>query len=99
AAVLRGTDDLLAKTVRRIIWTFLRTPATGIPPASLSAKSDWHPKLKANLTPLLTTLETECGLPCIAKWGYGVTSKKLTEEPLWSQDLVTSTVPLPPVRT
>ena len=99
AAVLSGTDDLLAKAVRRIIWAFLRSPATGIPPASLNAKGEWLPKLKANLAPLLTTLKTKCGLPCISKWGYGVTSKELTEEPLWSQDLATSTKPLPPVRT
>ncbi|PJO37791.1 ATP-dependent helicase [Delftia acidovorans] len=99
AAVLSDTDDLLAKAVRRIIWTFLRTPATGIPPASLNAKSDWLPKLKTNLTPLLAKLEMQCGLPCIVKWGYGVTSKALTEEPLWSQDLATSTVALPSVKT
>jgi len=99
AMVLSGTDDLLARAVRRIIWAFLRTPATGIPAASLGAKSDWLPKLKANLTPLLTTLQTKCGLPCVAKWGYGVTSKNLAEEPLWSQDLAMSTVPLPPVKT
>lgn len=99
AAVLSGDDDHQAKVLRRIIWAFLRTPATGIPPASLNAKSDWLPKLKANLTPLLTTLGAECGLPCIAKWGYRVTSKELTEEPLWSWNLATSAVPLPPVRT
>ncbi|WP_238873891.1 UvrD-helicase domain-containing protein [Achromobacter xylosoxidans] len=99
AAVLGGTDDLLAKTMRRIIWAFLRMPATGIPSASLNAKRDWLPKLKANLTPLLAKVETKCSLPCVAKWGYRVTSKELIEEPLWSQDLATSTVPLPPVRT
>lgn len=99
SAVLSGTEDLLANAVRRIIWAFLRTPATGIPLASLNARSDWLPKLKANLTPLLMTLNTKCGLPFIAKWGLRVRSTKLTEEPLWSQDLATSTVPLPPVRT
>lgn len=99
AAVLGGSNDALARAVRRIIWAFLRTPATGIPPASLNAKSDWLPKLKANLPPLFTMLEANCGLPCIAKWGYGVTSKELTEAPLWSQDLATSSVPLPAVRT
>ena len=98
-AVLSGADDYLAKAVRRIIWAFLRTPATGIPLASLSAKSSWLPQLKANLTPLLTTLETKCELPYMPKWGYVVTSKGLTEEPLWSQNLATSTVPLPPVKT
>lgn len=99
AAVLSGTDDAMARAVRRIIWAFLRTPATGIPPASLNAKSDWLPKLKANLTSLLTMLKAKCGLPCIAKWGYAATSRELTEEPLWSQDLATSTVPLPTVMT
>lgn len=99
SSVLSGTDDHLAKTVRRIIWAFLRTPATGIPLASLNAKSTWLPQLKANLTLLLTTLESKCDLPYIAKWGYGVTSKGLAEEPLWSQGLAMSTSPLPPVKT
>lgn len=99
AAVLSGTDDLRAKAVRRIIWAFLRTPTKGIPPASLKAKSDWLPKLKANLAPLLTMLETKCGLPCIAKWSSKVRSNELTDKPLMSQDLATSTMPLPPVRT
>lgn len=99
SSVLSGTEDLLANAVRRIIWAFLRTPATGIPPASLNAKSDWLPKLKANLTPLLTTLDSICGLPCIAKWSSRVRSNELTDKPLWSQDLATSTVPLPPVCT
>ena len=99
SAVLSGTEDLLANAVRRIIWAFLRTPATGIPPASLNAKSDWLPKLKANLAPLLTTLDTNCGLPYIANWSFRVRSNKLTDKPLRSQDLATSTLPLPPVST
>lgn len=99
SSVLSGTEDLLANAVRRFIWAFLRTPATGIPSASLNAKSDWLPKLKANLTSLLTTLEAKCGLPCVANWSSRVRSNELTDKPLWSQDLATSTVPLPPVRT
>lgn len=99
AAVLSGTDDLLAKAVRRIIWAFLRTPATGIPPASLNAKSVWLPQLKENLAPLLTTLETKCGLRPSTTWRNGVRSNELTDKPLWSQDLATSSVPLPPVKT
>lgn len=99
AAVLRDTDDLLARAVRRIIWVFLRTPTSGIPPALLNAKDNWLPKLKANIRPLLATLQTTCGLACNASWSYSVTSKKLADQPIWSQDLVTSAVPLPPVRT
>lgn len=99
SAVLSGTEDLLANAVRRIIWAFLRTPATGIPPASLNTKSDWLPKLKANLTPLLMTLYTKCGLPYIANWSSRVRSNELTDKPLWSHDLAMSTVPLPPVST
>lgn len=99
SAVLSGTEDLMANAVRRLIWAFLRTPATGIPSASLNAKSDWFPKLKANLTSLLTTLESKCGLPCVANWSSRVKSNELTDKPLWAQDLATSTVALPPVRT
>lgn len=99
AALLSGTDDLLAKAVRRIIWAFLRTPATGIPSASLNAKSDWLPKLKANLAQLMTTLETKCGLCPSMTWRNRVRSNELTDKPLCSQDLATSSVPLPPVKT
>lgn len=99
AEVLSGTEDVRAKAVRRIAWAFLRTHSLGIPLASLNAKSDWLPKLKANLKPLLTMLETKYGLPCIANWSSRVRSNELKEEPLWCQDLALSTVPLPPVRT
>lgn len=99
AAVLAGADDSLARSLRRAIWGFLRTPAAGIPLASLNAKSTWLPKLKVNLVQLLATLNSACGLASRANWAYRVTAKNLSDAPLWAQDLAASTVPLPAVRT
>lgn len=99
AAVLAGTDDSLAKSMRRIVWAFLRTPATGIPSASLPAKSAWLSTLKANLGQLLATIDDVCGLASNAKWTYAVTAKDLSDAPLCAKNLATSTVPLPQVRT
>lgn len=98
-AVLSGADDQFVKTIRRLIWGFLRTSATGLPISSHKAKSMWLPNLKANLDLLLSSIEGGAGLARNPNWTRSVTVKELADAPLWKQDLATLNVALPEVKT
>lgn len=54
---MRGDADV--KTLRRLMWPLIRTPATGIPRATLAARTSWLTELKKNLHEWLTLVEQE----------------------------------------
>lgn len=72
---MRGGDDM--RTLRRLVWKLIRTTATGIPLATLAAKSAWLPALKSNLKAWLTTLEAETPYQREPTWEARVKSTNL----------------------
>jgi hypothetical protein len=99
SAVLGGTAEIPASALRRLIWAFLRSPATGLPSASRKAKTDWLPALKLSLNGLLADIGVQCGLARSPNWTYAVTARLLADASLWSQDLASNNAPLPEVKT
>ena len=72
---------------------------TGLPAANRKAKTDWHPVLKSNLEALRANISGQCGLPTLLSWRHNITTKDLTNMPLWDQGLLASSAPLPRVMT
>jgi hypothetical protein len=99
SAVINGAADTSARELRRLVWAFLRSPTGGIPSAKSKAKDEWHPALKNNLEALLTDISEQCGLSCLPTWKKNVTTRGLGDAPLWEQDLLATSIPLPPIKT
>lgn len=84
---LLGSPEGDAKVLRRLIWGFLRSPATGLPEAKMSAKSKWHPFLKHRVDAFLAAVEAQTAYMRSASWTKNVTVADLTDVPLWETDL------------
>jgi AAA domain len=72
---MRGGADV--KTIRRLMWPLIRTPATGIPLATLAAKSSWLNGLKKNLNDWLALVEQETKFKREPTWNKRVTAAEL----------------------
>jgi superfamily I DNA/RNA helicase len=72
---MRG--DAHMKTMRQLIWPLIRTPATGIPLATLSARTGWLKQLKENLGAWLTLVEEKTPFKREPTWTNRVTSTEL----------------------
>ena len=70
------------KLLKKMIWTFVRNPLTGLPSGGLLAKKQWHPTLKSNITNLLTEIKKNYGYETDGRIGHIISSKKLSEEAL-----------------
>ncbi|CAJ0729140.1 MAG: ATP-dependent helicase [Ralstonia sp.] len=86
--VLTSTAEGSARQARRLLWEFLRSPAEGLPAATLQAKSTWHPQLKARVEALLEAVESQTDIARSQNWGRNLTIKDLPDKPLWETDLV-----------
>lgn len=82
-----GTD---AKLIRRIVWRFLRDSVGGLPSASLKARTQWHPKLKAHVETILSCIEGSTSQKRLPSWGNNVTTRGLLDAPLWEADLAST---------
>lgn len=83
---MRG--DAHMKTMRRLIWPLIRTPMTGIPPATLSARTGWLKKLKENLDVWLTLVEQKTPFKREPTWTNRVTTTELPKTgPLLAVDI------------
>lgn len=58
-----------ARALRREIWAFTRDPKVGLPSASLTADTQWHPQFVVNIKILLEKLQTKFGLTPAANIG------------------------------
>lgn len=72
---MRG--DAHMKTLRRLLWPLIRTPATGIPRATLSARTGWLKQLKENLNAWLTLVEQKTPFKREPTWINRVTTTEL----------------------
>lgn len=68
-----------SRTLRRLVWRLIRTPATGVPLATLAAKTDWLPQLKSNLKTWLAELEAESPFTRQPTWEARVRSTNLPD--------------------
>lgn len=66
----------------REIWAFTRDPEIGLPSATLTADSDWHPALVRRVKDLLTRIESQLGLLPIDNLGQKLSRKALRPVPL-----------------
>lgn len=83
ADLLSGSaSNAVAKSVRRILWQFLRGPATGLPSASLAAKGVWQPTLKSRIPRLLQEIEDAGAGLRAANWKQRMTRAKLGDSSL-----------------
>lgn len=83
AAILsRGTPRATATPLRRLIWSFVRNPDTGLPSGTLLASSEWHPLFKARITSFLQRLETTFQLKQGENIGQKLANKALSNAPI-----------------
>lgn len=80
-------DDADSKTMRRLVWQLIRRPATGVPLATLAAKTDWLPLLRSNLKTWLAELEARSPFTREPTWEARVKSTGLPDDgPLLAVD-------------
>lgn len=79
--LLRPTDNSVHR-LRRLIWSFVRDPATGLPSSSLVVNTVWHPLLLARTQTLISTIVTEFGFEAADNLGQRLAKKKLEARPL-----------------
>ena len=83
---MRGDAD--AKILRRLMWPLIRTPTTGIPRATLAARTSWLAGLKKNLNDWLTLVEQETTFKREPTWSNRVTAAELPKKgPLIAADI------------
>ncbi|GAA4417996.1 DNA helicase [Advenella faeciporci] len=88
--ILSGSNEIIPKTMRRLLWKFLKNSTTGLPHARLNAKSVWLPSLKKRLSSLLNDIETQCELSKLETWKHNVTAAKLNDNSLLQDDFIPS---------
>lgn len=83
---MRGGTHI--QTLRQLVWALIRTPATGIPLATLSAKTGWQQRLKTNLGAWLNLVEQKTPFQREPTWTSRVTVKELPQTgPLIAVDI------------
>jgi len=83
---MRGNADV--KTIRRLMWSLIRTPQSGIPRATLAARTTWLADLKKNLNDWLTRVEQETPFKRETTWSNRVTAAELPKKgPLITADI------------
>lgn len=70
------------RPLRREIWSFTRNPDTGLPSASLTADTNWHPLLLARTKALLASLQDKFDLATADNLGNKLAKKGLPNAPL-----------------
>ena len=74
---MRG--DAHMQTLRRLVWSLIRLPETGIPLATLTARTDWVKQLKKNLEDWLLLVEQKTPFKRVPSWTHRVTATELPQ--------------------
>lgn len=90
--IISSAQSTDARTIRNIVWRFLRDSVNGIPQATLKAATEWHPKLKFGVDGLLANVEGATSLKRLPSWANNLTKRSLLDVPLWQADLAGGTV-------
>ena len=77
-----GGDDKSSHMLRRTLWTFVKDATSGLPSASLVAKTEWQPALRERMEALLATLSNDYGLKAGDNWKAKLAKRKLFNRPL-----------------
>ncbi len=77
----RPADETMRR-LRRLIWSFVRDPATGLPSTGLVADTGWHPLLLARTQALIRTIVAEFGFEAADNLGRRLAKTKLEARPL-----------------
>jgi hypothetical protein len=77
----RRVDEKMGR-LRRLIWSFVRDPAKGLPSSTLIADTAWHPLLRSRAEALAGRLASEFGLEVAGNLGRRLSKKKLEARPL-----------------
>lgn len=86
--ILNSSKEPIPRTMRSLIWSFLKNSTSGLPTSNLNASSEWLPRLKKHLPVLLSDIEKNCKISALKSWKHNVTAAKLSEGPLWNGDLL-----------
>lgn len=78
----RGGAERSFQALRRVLWTFVKDPASGLPHASLVADTAWQPTLLARAEALLAVLSAEHGLKAAATWKAKLAKRNILNRPL-----------------
>ncbi|EHU4841146.1 ATP-dependent helicase [Vibrio parahaemolyticus] len=65
--------------LRRKLWKFVRCPNSGLPSASLKAKSEWHPKAKTRVQSLLAQIKDDYGYIPVKNLGHKLSAARLED--------------------
>jgi hypothetical protein len=84
--ITQPSSDPVNRELRKIIWAFTRDAATGLPPSSLIADTDWHPQFLVRIKVLLVVLEKNFGLKSIDNIGRKLAKTALPNSPLASAE-------------
>ncbi|SEA68255.1 UvrD-helicase domain-containing protein [Nitrosospira multiformis] len=90
AMITQSTRYPEARSLRRVIWTFTRDADIGLPAASLSADTQWHPLLLARTKALLSVLQQKFALSTAENLGNKLTKRGLPNAPLITDDLLSN---------
>jgi superfamily I DNA/RNA helicase len=77
----RRGDEKMGR-LRRLIWSFVRDPAKGLPASTLIADTAWHPLLRSRAEALASRLTSEFGIEVAGNLGQRLSKKKLEARPL-----------------
>lgn len=78
----RGASERSSQSLRRLLWTFVKDPAGGLPSASLVADTAWQPALLARTEALLATLSVTYGLKAGGSWKAKLAKRNIRNRPL-----------------
>lgn len=79
--ILRSSKGDIYHQTKMLIWKFIRCNDSGLPSSKLPAKSEWHPKLKGNMSSLLKVVCELHGFDYVDKLGNKLSSTKLPDDP------------------
>lgn len=79
--LIRPVDERMRK-MRRLVWSFVRDAAAGLPSTSLVADTGWHPLLLARTRALIGTIVADFGFEAAENLGQRLAKTKLEKRPL-----------------
>lgn len=70
------------RALRRLLWGFTRDAEKGLPSATLTAETEWHPALLTRVRALLAQCESQFGIAAAKTVGLRLSKKGLENAPL-----------------
>lgn len=89
AQIRKPDADQKARSMRRLLWKFLRDETKGLPAASLPASTEWQPLLLIRTKALLEQLTTISGTAAATNISSRLSKAGLSTSPLAEQQLTT----------